>query len=331
MLALLCVFQRLGGALLRLPKSVVAAPAGKEEERMSGSGSGEEAEVAVTWSAYPRVFCPATTAAAPMFAVRSLAASRPAFPGRLPRPGGQQLPALAALHGSGRRPAARVAVILSGCGVYDGSEIHEASAILVHLSRGGADVKMYAPDISQMHVIDHTKGQPAENEKRNVLVESSRIARGKITDLSKLSSKDYDAVIFPGGFGVAKNLSTFAVDGKDCKVNKDVEKILRQFHKEGKPIGLCCISPILAAKVLQGTEVTIGHEQEEDGKWPYWETAQAIKALGAKHCVKEVNEAHVDIKNKVVTTPAFMCETALHHIFDGIGVMVQNVLKLAKK
>ncbi|XP_020851630.1 putative glutamine amidotransferase-like class 1 domain-containing protein 3B, mitochondrial isoform X2 [Phascolarctos cinereus] len=268
-----------------------------------------------------------------MFSVRSAAASRPVLTCCLPwlRPGGQQLLPLAAFHGSARCPGPKVAVIFSGCGVYDGTEVHEASAILVHLSRGGAEFKMYAPDVPQMHVVDHITGQPTQNEKRNVLVEAARIARGKITDLSKLSSKDYDAVIFPGGFGVAKNLCTFAVDGKDFKVNKDVERILTQFHKEGKPIGLCCISPILAAKVLTGTEVTIGHEEEEDGKWPYCGTAEAIKALGAKHCVKEVTEAHVDIKNKVVTTPAFMCETALHLIFDGLGIMVQNVLKLTKK
>ncbi|XP_062831237.1 glutamine amidotransferase-like class 1 domain-containing protein 3, mitochondrial [Anolis carolinensis] len=239
---------------------------------------------------------------------------------------------LRGLHVSAPRPrGARVAVVLSGCGVYDGTEIHEASAILVHLSRGGADVQIYAPDVSQMHVIDHSKGQPTEGDSRNVLAESARIARGKITDLAKLAANDHDAVIFPGGFGAAKNLSTFAVDGKDCKVNGDVERVLKDFHKAGKPIGLCCISPVLAAKVLPGTEVTVGHEEEQGGKWPYAGTAGAIKALGGKHHVKEVTEAHVDTKHKVVTTPAFMCETDLHHIFDGIGAMVKNVLKLTGK
>ncbi|KAI2596393.1 glutamine amidotransferase class 1 domain containing 3A, partial [Homo sapiens] len=163
--------------------------------------------------------------------------------------------------------------------------------------------------------------QPSEGESRNVLTESARIARGKITDLANLSAANHDAAIFPGGFGAAKNLSTFAVDGKDCKVNKEVERVLKEFHQAGKPIGLCCIAPVLAAKVLRGVEVTVGHEQEEGGKWPYAGTAEAIKALGAKHCVKEVVEAHVDQKNKVVTTPAFMCETALHYIHDGIGAM----------
>ncbi|XP_011384861.1 ES1 protein homolog, mitochondrial-like, partial [Pteropus vampyrus] len=140
--------------------------------------------------------------------------------------------------------------VLSGCGVYDGTELHEASA--------------------------------------NVLTESARIARGKITDLAQLSAANHDAAIFPGGFGAAKNLSTFAVDGKDCKVNRDVERVLKEFHMAGKPIGLCCIAPVLAAKVLRGVEVTVGHEQEEGGKWPYAGTAEAIKALGAKHRAKDV-------------------------------------------
>ncbi|XP_069058895.1 glutamine amidotransferase-like class 1 domain-containing protein 3, mitochondrial [Pleurodeles waltl] len=240
-------------------------------------------------------------------------------------------PASRALHSTPRSPGPRVAVVLSGCGVFDGTEIHEASAILVHLSRGGADVQIYAPDIPQMHVIDHGKGQPAETETRNVLAESARIARGKITDLAQLQANNHDAVIFPGGFGAAKNLSTFAVDGADCKVDKEVERVLQEFHKAAKPIGLCCIAPVLAAKVLPGPEVTVGQEEDKGGKWPYAGTAQAICALGAKHCATDVDEVHVDKKNKVVTTPAFMCETDLHHIFDGIGAMVKHVLKLTGK
>ncbi|XP_076975249.1 glutamine amidotransferase-like class 1 domain-containing protein 3, mitochondrial [Tamandua tetradactyla] len=275
-----------------------------------------------------------------MAAVRALLAPRlvaaSAFaplPGRLRLlpPDGRVLSPRAALHGSASRTGPRVALVLSGCGVFDGTEIHEASAVLVHLSRAGADVEIFAPDVAQMHVIDHAKGQPSESETRNVLAESARIARGKITDLAKLRAANHDAAIFPGGFGAAKNLSTFAVDGKDCKVNADVERVLKEFHRAGKPIGLCCIAPILAAKVLRGVEVTVGHEQEEGGKWPYAGTADTIRALGAKHCAREVTEAHVDQKNRVVTTPAFMCETALHHIHDGIGAMVRKVLELSGK
>uniref|UniRef100_A0A9L0JAN6 Glutamine amidotransferase class 1 domain containing 3 n=1 Tax=Equus asinus TaxID=9793 RepID=A0A9L0JAN6_EQUAS len=175
-----------------------------------------------------------------MAAVRALMAPRLAAASALaPLPGNTRMPSpRAALHGSAPRPGPKVALVLSGCGVYDGTELHEASAILVHLSRGGAEVQIFAPDVPQMHVIDHTKGQPAESETRNVLTESARIARGKITDLARLSAANHDAAIFPGGFGAAKNLSTFAVDGKDCKVNKDVERVLKEFHEAGKPIGI---------------------------------------------------------------------------------------------
>ncbi|XP_029980629.1 glutamine amidotransferase-like class 1 domain-containing protein 3A, mitochondrial [Sphaeramia orbicularis] len=221
----------------------------------------------------------------------------------------------------------RVAVVLAGCGVYDGSEIHEASAVLVHLSRGGASVNMFAPNIDQMHVVNHLKGEPSE-EKRNVLVESARLARGNIQDLSKLSVKDHDAIIFPGGFGAAKNLCTWAVQGKDCSVNDEVKAALQAFHGEGKPIGLCCISPVLAAKVFPGCEITLGLEKDE--KYPYTtDSVAGVSELGCKHVNKNVSESHVDEKNKLVTTCAFMCEAPIHEIFDGIGEMVKDVLKLA--
>ncbi|KAJ0070107.1 hypothetical protein NL108_002425 [Boleophthalmus pectinirostris] len=223
--------------------------------------------------------------------------------------------------------AKRVAVVLAGCGVFDGSEIHEASAVLVHLSRGGASVNMFAPNIDQMHVINHLKGEPSQ-ETRNVLEESARLARGNIQDLSKLSVKDHDAIIFPGGFGAAKNLCTWAVQGKDCSVNSEVQAVLQAFRTEGKPIGLCCISPVLAAKVFPGCEVTVGIEKDQ--KYPNTaDTAAAINQLGCTHVNKSVSESHVDEKNKVVTTCAFMCDAPIHEVFDGIGSMVKDVLKLA--
>ncbi|XP_030065895.1 glutamine amidotransferase-like class 1 domain-containing protein 3A, mitochondrial [Microcaecilia unicolor] len=221
----------------------------------------------------------------------------------------------------------KVAVILSGCGVYDGSEIHECSAVLVHLSRAGAEVELYAPNKEQMHVVDHVKGQPTQ-EKRNVLVESARIARGNIKDLANLKASELDALIIPGGFGVAKNLSTWAVDGKDCTVTQAVEDAIKAFHTAKKPIGLCCISPVLAAKIIPGCELTVGHDSECE-KWPYAKTADAMKELGCKHVNKHVDEVHVDAKNKLVTTSAFMCNAPIHEIFDGIGKMVTDVLKLA--
>uniref|UniRef100_A0A3Q2T3S0 Si:ch211-153b23.5 n=2 Tax=Fundulus heteroclitus TaxID=8078 RepID=A0A3Q2T3S0_FUNHE len=156
--------------------------------------------------------------------------------------------------------AKRVAVILSGCGVYDGTEIHEASAVLVHLSRAGAKVQMFAPDAAQMHVVNHCEGKPTE-EKRNILQESARIARGEVTDLAKLDVAAFDAVIIPGGFGVAKNLSDWAVNNKDCTIQPHLEKLIKDFHKAGKPLGMCCISPVLAAKLLPGCELTVGQDK----------------------------------------------------------------------
>ncbi|KAG9348817.1 hypothetical protein JZ751_029134 [Albula glossodonta] len=238
--------------------------------------------------------------------------------------------------------APRVAVVLSGCGTCDGTEIHEASAVLVHLSRDGAMVQLYAPNIPQMHVVDHSNGDINENEQRNVLSESARFASGHIADLGHLRASKFDAIIFPGGNGAIKNLSTFAVDSRYCTLNEDVERVLKEFHKAGKPIGLCCVSSslssfiirlccmasILAARVLPEVEVTLGHEEDEDGKWPNTDFVKDIRAMGAKHCVKDV---HVDHKNKVVSSPAFMCNAELHLVFDGIGAMVKHVLKLTGK
>jgi len=222
-----------------------------------------------------------------------------------------------------------VAVVLSGSGVYDGAEIHEASAALVSLSRGKADYKVYAPDIPQMHVINHTSGEEMK-ETRNVLVESARIARGKIESLDKLNVGDFDAVIFPGGFGAAKNLSNFAVKQTEMTVNEEVNKVITDFHSAGKPIGLCCIAPVLAAKCVSGCQVTVGMDTEQDGRFPYAGVAGAVTAMGAQHHNKEVNEVYVDEGNKIVTTPAFMCETDLHEVHDGVASMVQQVLQLIK-
>ncbi|XP_071947921.1 ES1 protein homolog, mitochondrial-like [Antedon mediterranea] len=225
---------------------------------------------------------------------------------------------------------ARVAVVFSGSGVYDGTEVHEASAVLVHLSRSDANVAMFAPDKQQMHVIDHTKGEPTK-ETRNVLVESARIARGKIAALSTLDVNNHDAVIFPGGFGAAKNLSTYAVDGAKCKIDPTVEKVIKDFVAAKKPLGLCCIAPVLAAKLIPGCEVTVGQDKDDGGRYPYAGTAGAVQEMGAKHVNKNVSEIHVDEANKVVTTPAYMCETKVHEIHDGVGEMVRAVLDLSKE
>jgi len=222
---------------------------------------------------------------------------------------------------------ARVAVVLSGCGVYDGSEIHEAVSVLLHLSEAAAEVRCFAPDIRQAHVINHAVGKPAGNESRGVLAESARIARGNIDALDRLKESEFDAVIFPGGFGAAKNLCSFAFDGADCSVNPEVERVVKDFHRAGKPIGMCCIAPVIAAKVLgragggPGCEVTIGCDPD---------TAAAVSAMGATHAELPVTEAHIDQKNRLVTAPAYMYGDApIHEVHAGIGKMVSATLELA--
>ncbi|XP_032812568.2 putative glutamine amidotransferase-like class 1 domain-containing protein 3B, mitochondrial [Petromyzon marinus] len=225
----------------------------------------------------------------------------------------------------------RVAVLLAGCGAYDGSEIHEASAALVHLSRAGAEVTVFAPDVSQQHVVDHASGKEQSGEtERNVLRESSRIARGAARDLAQLRVADFDALLVPGGFGVAKNLSSWASEGARCSLLPGVEAALRAFREADKPVALCCIAPVLAARLFPGCELTVGGDSEQGGRFPYAGTAAAIRELGCTHVCTDVGEAHVDTKLKIVTTSAFMCATApIHHVYDGVGVMVQEMLKLA--
>ncbi|KAI1900856.1 hypothetical protein AGOR_G00054160 [Albula goreensis] len=206
---------------------------------------------------------------------------------------------------------------------------------MYHLSRNGARFQIFAPNHQQMHVMDHMKSQPASGENRNMMVEAARFSHGQgmmqMQDLSKLDVNSFDAVIFPGGHGVTKNLSTFNKDGKDCKLQNDVERILKDFHRSRKPIGLASMSPLLACRVLPSLEITMGYERDENsrwGRWPNTNMVQAVKSMGARH-----NVPYVDEKNKVISTPTFMWETDYHYhyIFDGIGNMVKHVMRMTAK
>jgi len=214
----------------------------------------------------------------------------------------------------------RVAVVLSGCGVYDGSEIHEAVSLLVHLSRAGVEYKCFAPDFEQADVINHLKVSPAAESSRNVLVESARIARGKVKALSLLKTETFDALVFPGGYGAAKNLSTFAKDGDACKIQPDVERVVKEFHGSKKPIGFCCVSPVIAARLLKGVKVTLGNEDKD--------IQDVITKMGAVSAPVGVEEVVVDNTNKIVSTPAYMCNVAVHKVFDGIGTLVESLMSL---
>ena len=217
----------------------------------------------------------------------------------------------------------KVGVVLSGCGVNDGTEIHESVLTLLFLNRAGADVQCMAPDVDQLHVINHLTGEEATGEERNVLVEAARIARGDIVDISTVKSGDLDALIFPGGFGAAKNLCDFAIKGADCIVNPEVLRLTREMVSEKKPVGVICIAPALMAKVMEDTKVnvnlTIGTDEE---------TASAIEEMGATHVSCPVQEFVVDRENKIVSTPAYMLANQISEAADGIEKLVQEVLSL---
>jgi enhancing lycopene biosynthesis protein 2 len=213
----------------------------------------------------------------------------------------------------------KVAVILSGCGVYDGAEIHESVITLLRLDQRGAQVQCFAPDIAQLHVINHLTGEEMP-ESRNVLVESARIARGNIKDVREASVEDFDALIVPGGFGSAKNLSNFAVEGVGCSVQPDVLALTEAFAEAGKPVGLICISPALAAKIYgPGVTCTIGNDAD---------TAAAMNKMGATHAECAVTDIVEDKARKLVSTPAYMLAQSISEAASGINKLVDRVLEL---
>ncbi|AMV73539.1 isoprenoid biosynthesis glyoxalase ElbB [Desulfuromonas carbonis] len=218
---------------------------------------------------------------------------------------------------------AKVGVILSGCGVYDGSEIQEAVITLLALDRAGAEAVCMAPDVAQMHVVNHLSGEVAAGESRNVLVESARIARGQIRDIKTVRVTDFDALILPGGFGAAKNLCNFAVKGAECDVNPEVSRLLRETIQAKKPLAAVCIAPALVARVLGGEKltptVTIGTDAA---------TAEALETMGATHQDCPVREFVIDRKNKIVTSPAYMLAGRISEAADGIEKTVKELLAL---
>ncbi len=217
---------------------------------------------------------------------------------------------------------AKVGVLLSGCGVYDGSEIHETVISLLALDRAGADVVMMAPDMEQA-VVNHLTGEPVEGVSRNVLEESARIARGEISDIAAIKGADLDALFIPGGFGAAKNLCDFAFKGSDCAVHPEVARLIQEIVAAKKPLAAVCIAPALVAKVL-GTDhldpqVTIGTDAE---------TAGAVSSMGATHVSCPVKEFVVDAKNKIITSPAYMLAGSISEAAEGIEKTVKELMKM---
>lgn len=213
----------------------------------------------------------------------------------------------------------KIAMVLAGCGVLDGAEIHEAVLTMLAIRKLGAEYDIFATDIDQHNVMNHYTHK--ENlEKRNVLVESARIARGKIKPLDSFNPSDFDALVFPGGFGVAKNLSSFAFDQSDCKIEPSVEMAIKAMLKAKKPIGAMCISPVLLAKVI-GNQVivTIGKDSS---------TAKAINKMNAEHQLTNHGEVVIDRNYKVVTTPCYMLEADITQIQQGTENLVKAVLEM---
>lgn len=214
-----------------------------------------------------------------------------------------------------------IAVILSGSGVFDGSEIYESVLTFLRLEHNGVRYQCFAPNVEQLHVINHLTGEVAEGETRNVLVEAARLARGNVKDLAEANPDEFDAMIIPGGFGAAKNLSDFAVKGHECSINPDLERFARAIHQAGKPVGLICIAPAMTPKLLgTGIQCTIGNDAG---------VAEAITAMGGQHTDCSVDQIVIDEANKVITTPAYMLAGSITEAASGINRLVDEVVKRA--
>ncbi|GAB6907653.1 isoprenoid biosynthesis protein with amidotransferase-like domain [Desulfosarcina cetonica] len=215
----------------------------------------------------------------------------------------------------------KVGVLLSGCGVFDGAEIHEAVLTLLYIDQLGAEAVCMAPNINQAQVINHLT-QAETDETRNVLVESARIARGEIQNLAEVTADQIDALILPGGFGAAKNLSEFAFKGPQGAVNGQVKDLLLAMLAAGKPVGALCIAPATVGMALSEKSplLTVGSEEGVIG---------ALAAIGVKHQLCTVDEIAVDEANKIVTTPAYMLGPGIKDVAIGIGKLVQKVLEMA--
>lgn len=212
----------------------------------------------------------------------------------------------------------KVGVLLAGCGVFDGAEISESVLTLLALEKAGVQAVCMAPDKDQHHVINHLTGKETD-ETRNVLVEAARIARGNIENLAAVKAADLDALVVPGGFGAAKNLSTFAIDGPDGAVDPEVRRLVTEMFEARKPLGFICISPAVGAQILgeSGLEVTIGNDEA---------TAQGIEACGARHVNCSVSEIHIDEERRVISTPAFMLGQNILEVSKGIDKLVQTLV-----
>ena len=217
----------------------------------------------------------------------------------------------------------KIGVVLSGCGVYDGAEIHEAVITLLAIDRAGAEAVCMAPDVDQMHVINHLTGEEMQGETRNVLVEAARIVRGNIVDIATVKADDIDALFFHGGFGAAKNLCNFAVKGENCDVHPEVMRLVKEFAQKQKPQGVACIAPALFAKIYEGESqhptLTIGNDRD---------ISEKIEKMGSHHQDCAVLDIVVDKENKIVSTPAYMLGQSISEVAEGIEKSVKELVRM---
>jgi enhancing lycopene biosynthesis protein 2 len=214
----------------------------------------------------------------------------------------------------------KFAVILAGCGVFDGAEITEAVLTFLAIDQAGAIYQCFAPDKLQHHVIDHLQGKPTE-ESRNILHESARIARGNIKALSEFNASDFNALIFPGGFGAAKNLCSWAYEGDNASVDQDVEKAIISMHAMGKPIGAMCIAPVILAILFRGSKLTTGQDPASSG---------FIEKKGNAYVPTGHGEVVIDHGNNLYTTPCYMLDASVSQIAMGTGNLVNEMIKGCK-
>jgi enhancing lycopene biosynthesis protein 2 len=211
----------------------------------------------------------------------------------------------------------KFAVILNGCGHLDGSEIHESVMTLLAIDRQECSYTIFAPDMPQYHVMNHLTRQPMEGE-RNMMVEAARIARGNIREISEYRPADFDALVIPGGFGVAKNLFTYAIDGVNAKVLDSVRKAIVDTHNARKPIGALCISPVLVTKVLGDITVTVGSDPG---------TIADVEKMGASHVNTNITEVISDKQNLIFTTPCYMLDATIADIADSAENLISTMLE----
>lgn len=215
----------------------------------------------------------------------------------------------------------KIGVVLCGAGVYDGSEIHEAVLTLLAIARAGAEAICFAPDKTQYDVVNHLTGEVMP-ETRNCLVEAARITRGQVSSLSQARAAELDALIVPGGFGAAKNLSNFAVAGAECSVDPALKALARDCHAAGKPLGFICIAPAMLPHILETpVRLTIGTDVD---------TAELVEEMGGEHVPCPVEDIVVDEDQKVVTTPAYMLAKSIDEAAQGIDKLVSRVLVLCQ-